>query len=395
MVAAMVLAWVVHMQPEPSTYSSVSIPVRTDHSTTQNHVSVRLASGAEYDSNSFRSVSGPATTITSTRRNQIVGDGVQRTVLTLNGRLGLSQSGAHQISGRLLVGAKQFWRLTSEDLLAQDLSLRLQSHLSRHFHATVDTRGHISRIRNGQRNYNLGRAEARLSWVNAPFNISISGGFTGFEFLPETNFNYLGLSAKLAAGWWISHATTLDIHIQHRRRFYPSRLVLVPPSETSGQTQALVFCDELPQDLTIPSCDTSPSREDREYIAGVGFKYRGPFLASVRYQIALQRSNSALENVDRHRVDGSLSFVLPGQLTFTGRGSLQINNGFTPTDQQFLAEDDENQNTLQVQIQRPLDRIVRIEVRYALYMNQFGTSNAEFQRHAIYLGLALHARADQ
>ena len=105
----------------------------------------------------------------------------------------------------------------------------------------------------------------------------------------------------------------------------------------------------------------------------------------------LQRSNSDFENIDRHRIEITATFGLPGRFTVNVLGALQINDGVSITDQKFLADDDENQNSLNVGVQRPIFGDAYAEARYALFTNQFSTADASFIRHTVYLGVGVRA----
>jgi len=129
-------------------------------------------------------------------------------------------------------------------------------------------------------------------------------------------------------------------------------------------------------------------RRDTEVQLAAGVTYRGGILVGGQYLLRRQRSTSELENVDRHRLTLFGTVGLPLDLTLSGLAALQINTGASLTDNRFLAEDDENQNSLQLQLRRPLFEGLSIEARYALFANQFSTAAANFVRHTVYLGVS-------
>ena len=115
------------------------------------------------------------------------------------------------------------------------------------------------------------------------------------------------------------------------------------------------------------------------------------FVIGLRYLLRLQRSNSELENIDRHRISLQGTVELPWALMLNVLAGLQINTGVSVTDTRYLAEDDENQNSVQVQLGRALSEDLGLEARYALFANQFTTAEVDFLRHTVYLGLRYRA----
>ncbi|MEL7372761.1 MAG: hypothetical protein AAFN74_27800, partial [Myxococcota bacterium] len=138
-------------------------------------------------------------------------------------------------------------------------------------------------------------------------------------------------------------------------------------------------------------CTPAGRRLDFEITGALSISYRGPFLLSAQYLLRLQRSNSDFENIDRHRVEVTATVALPLGITANLLGALQFNQGVSITDQKFLADADENQNSFNLGLQRALDDDLYLEGRYALFTNQFTAAEVTFFRHTFYVGLGYRA----
>ena len=79
---------------------------------------------------------------------------------------------------------------------------------------------------------------------------------------------------------------------------------------------------------------------------------------------------------------------LPWAIVLNVLGSVQFNQGVSVTATKNLAEDDENQNRLEIQFGRRIYEGLGAEIGYALYANAFATANASFLRQTVYVGLS-------
>lgn len=358
---------------------------------------LRFSSGAEYDSNARRAIFIRPGGSSATRTNEVIADGLNRSVLIGEGSLGLGSKQRHQVSGTVTLGWKRFFNQSSEDLLNQSVNLNLTSRLHKRLQLNIGGSGRMSRIRNSSRDYNTGsgRAGLRLN-LNEQLSFLTSGSLTRFHFIPEKNFSFFAQNIAVGTLWSPNSAFTIRVNGQVKWQQYPRSLVPLTPINRSN-TVSLSFCEDFEEASTNGfECTPSPPRRDQTYIANLRLRYVGKiWLAKLGYQLQFQRSNSSFENIDRHRLSGSTSISLARSTNLSLRGAIQITEGVSRTDQQLLAEDDENQNTLQVQVQKKINRIIYLEVRYSLFMNQFGSSSVAFERHSIYAGLAVRTLALQ
>jgi hypothetical protein len=61
----------------------------------------------------------------------------------------------------------------------------------------------------------------------------------------------------------------------------------------------------------------------------------------------------------------------------------------------YAVEDDENQTRLEVQLARRIAGDLGAQVRYALYANEFATSETRFLRQVFHLGLTYQVGRDR
>lgn len=348
---------------------------------------LRAALGAELDTNARRAIplgSMRAGSAPIARPTEVVEDGLARLSLDLAGSLGWR---AHELYVRYRLGAKRFMAEASEDLLAQDLSLASRHELSRLWVLSSFLRGRSSRMRSGVRDYDLAQGGAELTFSPGLFDVTATAFVRGFFFAREPRFNHFGPTAKLEAGWRPASMFRVLLSGGRAWRSYAGNGLVVGRRVTpSSASNVVTFCD----DDTDPAiqCMSRP-RSDEEWQVSVGAQYTGDLILTVGYLFRSQRSSSELENIDRHRFSAQATVALPLELMLSLQVALQINDGLTPTGSQFLAEDDEEQNSIQVQLKREMVPGLDVELRYALFGNQFqNNTDLSFQRQTFYLGVA-------
>lgn len=329
---------------------------------------IRATLGPEFDSNAPRVVQGT---------EDSPADGLFRLAFEAQGQFRPSDRlrfdtqfglGAKRFFGRPVEGGRD---TTAEDAVVADLRLRGQLTAG----PTAWAAGQafrISRLRGGGRNYQISQTE--LSGVHewgSQLQTGITAEFIHFAFPTDPDFDHLGprLSAFGRLNWGNGWAWTTQAAVLYRA------------FEGPGGDPAL---------LTEPS---SGRRQDLEGQAGTGLAWLGPVQVQLRYLLRVQRSVAGGDvNFDRHRVSGQLSVRLPGQVLLSALGSLQFNLGQTEA---LLAEADENQNSVQVQLRRPLSPTVSADLRYGLFFNQFQVDDVEgtplrFERHTVFGGITVY-----
>jgi hypothetical protein len=309
---------------------------------------IRLALGTEWDSNARRGITGdPA--------RPVVSDAVARLVAELSAYTRPHDD--HAFAATYVLGTKRFFEEAAEDLLVHNLSGLSQHTLAESWSATTFGSLRASRMRNnmssGTRDYSVvyggGSLELRPT---SELTLSANGSWTSFTFVPMQTLSFVGPTAGLDA----SYRLTDEIFAGAR-----------------GQVTWRNFED---------------SRYDTEPSAGVRLGYRGKWRATLEYLARFQRSTNKSENIDRHRI--TLFAITPLFLEINGTlsAALQINDGTSLTDNLQIADDDENQNSIQVGLSRKIGGELALEVRYALFANQFSTAPTNFLRQTMYLGVS-------
>lgn len=355
---------------------------------------LRLSLGAEWDTNAPRAVSGIALALPgASLPGEVAGDGVTRLVTDLGASFRLAEG--HGLELRYVLGAKRFFERTTEDLLVHDLSASSAHVLLDALTAQLWGTLRASRIRSGARDYSLGATG--LSIDLRPVDVlvlSAHGSIQSFRFEPEDRLSFLGPSLGARAAYQPIRRLSLDARFDLTWRAYDGN-ALVPGTMTdpSGATITVVtFCDQVDDLLAPPACEPK-ARRDREVTVTLRAAYRGAVVIGGEYLARIQRSTSELESIDRHRASAFATFPLPFELTGNIAAALQVSNGVSVTDTKYLAEDDENQNSVQLQLSRVITGGLSAEVRYALFANQFTTAEVDFLRQTIYAGISYRIRS--
>jgi hypothetical protein len=345
---------------------------------------LRLGSGAEWDTNARRAIGG-ADAAPAGAPAAPEGDGLVRLLLDASGRLDLGPTHALTLGNTL--GAKRFATLGTEDLLAHELSVGGVHRVAPWLTALPSGLARSSRVRSGARDHDV--VLASLALVATPLRaleLEASAGAGRFAFAPEPRFSHAGPRAGGALTLHPGARTSVSLRLDHLWRDYEGNAPLVVTGPDGAPL--LSFCDAPP----LPAGCVPRPRKDRELQLAAGATYRGLFVLGGQYLLRRQRSNAAVEDVDRHRV--SLFATLPLPLGATGSVllALQVNDGLSPTDARLLAEDDENQNSVQLQVRRKVSEQLAVEVRYALFANQFSTADVSFVRQTVHVGLGFRGR---
>lgn len=362
--------------------------------------SAQVSTGAEWDTNAKRAVAGDLQNVFlgASRPTESVPDGLMRMLLDAQTNLQIGKN--HQIYGGYVLGAKRFFQQATEDLLTHNLTLGSQHRLSDRLDLGVSGWFKASRIRAQLRDYNLGLASTQLGIrLVKGLRLDLGADVRSFRFYNESRFDYWGAQAFLH----VSYAPTAGLSLFARgtvahRRYRGNALVEGLSTVDPDAPPLLLFCEdpafEARQGI---QCTPAGQRRDDEGQVNLGLRFRkGSVLVRGGYLLRLQRSNGDFENINRHRVYGNLTWALPWwRLTSNVMATLQINDGVSVTDTKFLAEDDENQNSLRIQLRRPVSDIVDVELNYGLFANQFSTADVSFLRQTISLGVRAHLEGTQ
>lgn len=307
--------------------------------------SFRIALGTEWDTNARRGISGDVD-------RPVVGDAVARLVADLSAYARPLDD--HAFSASYVLGTKRFFDQAAEDLLVHNLSANTQHIFGESWSASTFGSLRASRMRSGFRDYSVvyGGGSVELRALDE-LTLSVNGSWTSFTFVPNQTLSFVGPTAGADASVRITDQFYAGLRGQYTWRDY----------ELS-------------------------TRDDTEPSFAVRFGYRGKLRAALEYLARFQRSTSDSENIDRHRVTLFVASPLFFEVNGTLSAALQINDGTSLTDLELLAEDDENQNSIQLGLSRKISGELALEARYALFANQFNTADVSFTRHTFYFGVS-------
>ncbi len=133
------------------------------------------------------------------------------------------------------------------------------------------------------------------------------------------------------------------------------------------------------------------TRRDSFFTVGAAYSYKGPFVLTAGYAYVDSSSNSFGETVRLHRLTATAGVRLPWKLTLLASGTLRLatypEGIYYPSLQVQLAEDDENASSLMLKLVRPIDARLEVDLRYAIYGNNFPTVDFVYRRQVASVGL--------
>lgn len=321
-------------------------------------LSLRASVGSEWDTNAPR-------TPTSGDAPAPPGDGVVRVLADLRGSFSVTERDV--ISARYLVGMKRFFGEETEDLLVHDLDGGASVGLPAGLDVGLRGRYRASRIRSGARDYTLTSVGGSLTW--RPLDLlraTAEGRLDTLDFPPACLLSYQGPALRGAVDLYPIDGLELGASGGLAARTYQGRYT----------GAAIALCSE-----------RSDRREDVEPHVGLHGTYRGSFLVGVELSARFGRSNDDNEDIDRYRASAWATVPLVLDVVLSVQGALQFNRGSSVT-ATLRPEDDENQNSFEIQLARPLLGELDLVARYSVYANEFATAAAAFTRHTVYGGLS-------
>lgn len=353
------------------------------------YVRFRVALGGEWDTNARRAVEGAEA---SERTRTEEGDALVRALVDAQGRLRFGRR--HRLTLGYLLGAKRFFGVTGQDLVAHELTIDSRHRLFNGGALGISARGRSHRVRDDTaRDYDLGLMRTGFSFRLSRLSFELSGALSGYDYPEQPFFSYWSPAIRGTMAVVLSRRWDISISAGYAHRDYAGPgLVQTFLVDTEGNRFGPfpTFCTN--PDAT-EQC-TQVQRADDEVQVQSGISYRGPFLGNsalllgIQYLLSIQRSTSDYENVNRHRASLFATVSLPASFTLSVLSALQFNDGTSITDTLTLAEDDQNRNVLQAKLAHRFSDPISIELRYALFADQFSTTDVSYLRQTIYLGLA-------
>lgn len=223
-----------------------------------------------------------------------------------------------------------------------------------------------------------GVAGLHAGW--GPVSLSAGGGYRAFVYKPDLASNHHGASAEVGLGvdiWEGLRGRASYVFIA--RDFDVERLL--------GAGDGVIVLDV-----------GGELRRDALHATRLELGWRGAFLLAASYGLQINTSNSFGPGLVRHIGEASWTQPLWWGLRLAVTGRLQRTLYDDPVRiDETLQIDDEDRNQLVVGLNIPvppletglgLERIFGLELRYSLYTEALGRSEADFVRHLVYVGLS-------
>jgi hypothetical protein len=365
-------------------------------------LALKLDLGLEYDTNANRAeVVSTCPTCDPPQGSPLVRT---TTRFTLSHQKGISLL---RLTGGL--GAKVFWFGSVQDQntlvghLALDERLALGRVVDLGFSVDYYDAGQlvVNPAEDRHRDFRTGAAAVRLSFVDGPGDVTLSGGYRGFHYKPDFQFSFQAAQANLflatravAGSGTRTHEIGFSANYHFERRWYPGvrdhlfANPMYPPDHCDPHGEIYPYC--------IRPVPTGEKRKDWFHEGSFDLTYVGPLLVSTSYAIQLNVSDSFGQSLLRHIFTMRLSARLFWEIYGTLKAQVLYNNYLDPvllniaTSTTPVSIEDENRNSLIVDLERPIGKIgLAVIARYSLYTNELTTqSPVEFIRHVIYLGVS-------
>jgi len=307
------------------------------------------AVGGGYDSNAGRDLDGLSQ-----------GDGLLLGTLQLDGALAPAE-GSFNLSGSYDLGAKRFFTLSEDDLVAQDAQLEGSGQVGP-LTLGLDGRAKDKRSRGGDRDYTDLSAGALGAGRAGKVPLRLDLGVERFLYHPDPEYDFTGPT--------LAFSVTVPLPAKQRLIFsLGGSLRGYDPASRDGSGQI---------------------RADRTGSAGAMWRYRGKVIGEVGYDFLADGSNQFGRSYQRHRLAGSVALFLPFEIALAAQGALQITrfpDGVALSPELMLATDDESTNSLSVSLSRELPAGLLVELQGAGYEADYATNGLHYHRATVELRL--------
>ena len=318
----------------------------------EGRVTGSVRAGAEWDDNALR-----------TENQDPVSDVLARYIAALT----LQYPGADRsvVVFDLTHGGKFFATQPEADTLLTQVYLGYQHRLTEMMGIYIQLDVKDRTERESHRDYNRGGIGAGADFFAGDFSLRVGGAARYFAFKPSPDASSSNVEASSRLRWDFASSAYASVNYTYARRsFETSRFVL---NDTG--------IDEDPSSL----------RADAFHVAGVSVGWKGPAVLEASYVYSVNTSNSYGQNLRRHGADLTATAALPWQLFVSGHLELQRTTYEDPVliDASFLVDED-NRNSLVGSVARALGDSWEVELRYSLYLQEFGVGS-DYQRQTLML----------
>ncbi|MEZ4459596.1 MAG: hypothetical protein R3E66_07660 [bacterium] len=319
----------------------------------QERVSGSVRAGMEYDDNALR-----------TEAVEPVPDFLARyfTALTMQYPAAAPRS---SFVFDLAHGGKFFMAEPDADTLLTQVYVGYQQRLGQPIgiYAQLDIKDRTERI--SRRDYNRGGGGAGLDVFLGDFSLRTGVAARYFAFKPSPDASSSNVESSSRVRWdFLPSAYAALSYTYARRAFSTTRFLL--------------------RDGLVEE-DPNVERSDTFHVVSASVGWRGPVVLEAAYAYSVNDSNSYGQNLGRHSADLTGTAALPWQLFLSAHLELQRTTYEDPVliDADFLVDED-NRNSLVGSVARALGDSWEVEVRYSLYLQEFGVGS-DYSRQTVML----------
>jgi hypothetical protein len=224
--------------------------------------------------------------------------------------------------------------------------------------------------RGHRRDYQRGRASGGIGLALGPVRLSALGGAGRFVYKPDRRLSNDGPIVEGRLVWRLSDTWVTQVSLSRVWRDYRTAR-LVPIEEAS-------------------TLDQDAIRSDRALVGSAGVSYRGPVIVDVVGTWYENESNSYGQSLERLGASLTVTSPIWGGVIGSARVGLQRTSY---SDVIFLDEtlavDEDNRNSVVLELERGLFGGVGMVLRYSLYAQEFGTRDTDYARQLLFLGLSV------
>lgn len=297
------------------------------------------------------------------------GDSLTRYVFGGDARSPVGEDG--QVSVSLRHGGKFFRRQTAANAAVTQVGGSGTWRQSRWFYlqGLVDLKDRSERGRD--RDYTRGGAALRVGSSLGPTRLWADGGWRFFTFKPTPSSSNRGPQLRLGARWLIRGDLVGQLSWTRRWRSY-DRIALT-----------------VRDDRFVPLGD-DVERRDLYQVWAASLQYRDRINARLRYQLAINDSNSYGQGFRRHALEARLTVPLPWEVFVSARAELQRARYESPIDiDDSLRLDEDHRNAFVAAASRNIVGPWEAELRYSIFAHEFG-ADGDYRRQTIALLIGIH-----
>ena len=241
------------------------------------------------------------------------------------------------------------------------------------------------------RDFRSGSLVGKLAFVDPLGEVTLSGGYRGFQYKPDPYFDFQAgqanalAVARLRFGANEDHELDVAASYHLERRFFNGVVQLLDATQCPYGGPILDKC----------LIAGTAARADWFHEGGIELTYVGPLLVALGYGIQLNLSNSFGQSLLRNMITLKLAYRLPWSLYATLKAQLYVTKYLDPVlldhqiqSQTFITIEDENRNAVILDVERPIRNTgLAVDARYSVYTNELSPSPVSFLRQVVYLGL--------